>query len=169
MKNWRPLLALVLVAAMIVVMQVQGKALVTPVSRRGIIDVEFAATAERWQQLMLFLNYEALTRNLQLDFLFIFSYVFFFVSTLKFFQDRNGWTVWPPRFITMGIAAGFFDIAENFLLTMLVNGRFDTGVLPVVAVIAAVKFLLAILVLLYILRCSISLFGKGGRLLGGEA
>ena len=169
MKHWKPLVALVLVAAMIVVMQVQGKALVTPVSPRGIIDVEFARTAARWQQLQLFLNYEALTRNLQLDFLFIFSYVFFFVSALKFFSDRNGWTKWPPRFITMGIAAGFFDIAENFLLIIVVNGRFDTDVLPVVWVLALVKFILAGIVLLYLLRCLTSLFSPPRRILGGEA
>ncbi len=169
MKNWKPLLALVFVVAMILVMQTQGKALVTPVSPRGIIDVEFARTGGRWQQLLLFLNYDALMRNLQLDFLFIFSYVFFFVSVLKYFGDRNGWTTWPPRFITMGIAAGFFDLLENFLLIMVINGRFDTGVLPVVFVIALVKFLLAGLVVLYLLRCLFTLFRPSRRIVKGEA
>jgi hypothetical protein len=148
-KNW--LAALVFVVIMIFVMRWQGQQLVTPASPRGILDLEFARTAERLRQLKLFWNPADLMKNIYLDFLFIFSYTWFLSAAAMNLSERTGWEKTGKMVVSLAIAAGFFDILENFLMIMIYQGRFQPGLLELVYIVALVKFLMAALALVYII------------------
>jgi hypothetical protein len=148
-KNW--VAALVFVVIMIFVMRWQGQQLVTPASPRGILDLEFARTAERLKQLKLFWNPAHLMKNIYLDFLFIFSYTWFLSAAAMNLSERTGWERTGKMVVSLAIAAGFFDILENFLMIMIYQGRFQPGLLELVYIVALVKFLMAALALVYII------------------
>ena len=80
------LLSFVFLLVMIIVMRWQGKSLVTPMSPYGILDLEFARTGERMQQLRLFWNAKDVFFNVYMDFLFIASYTWFFISACQFIK-----------------------------------------------------------------------------------
>lgn len=145
------LISFLLVFVMIFIMQWQGTSLVTPVSPKGIIDLEFAKTPERFLQLQLFMDQTKLRINLYLDFLFMASYVWFLVAACRYIKHKTGWTRASGIFSSLAISGGLFDVAENFLLILLLEGRFDPSILEVVYYCAAIKFVLAGSVLLYLL------------------
>ena len=136
---------------MVVVMRWQGSALVTPQSPKGIIDLEFAKTPARFHQLQLFWNHETVLQNIYLDFLFIISYTWFFIAACK--AMRN---IGSNIFSGLAISAGAFDVLENFLMILVWNQRFDPSVLQIAYYVAAIKFLLAGVVVVYLI---LSLFG----------
>lgn len=148
-KNWLP--ALLLTFVMILVMRWAGSSLVTPVSPGGILELEFAWDAVRLQQLKLFWNPSDLLKNILFDFIFIFAYTWFFISASSRVSEQSGWLTSGSWVAGLGTAAGLFDVLENFLMVMIFQEKFAPGLLKVVFVIAAIKFLLAALVLLYLL------------------
>ena len=160
-KNW--LLPLVFLTVMVFVMRFQGQSLVTPASKLGILDLEFARTPERLQQLRLFWNTQDLFTNIYLDFLFIISYVWFLASVSLRIRKRSGWERAGKWAITMAFAAGFFDVLENFLMIMVYQGRFDTILLQMVFFLAVLKFALIFLVLFFILASLPFIFFKKHR------
>jgi hypothetical protein len=135
----------------IVIMRWQGSALVTPQSPKGIIDLEFAKTADRFHQLQLFWNHETVLQNIYLDFLFILAYVWFLMTACKLLQNTKS-----NIFSGLALSAGVFDILENFLMILVWNERFDSSVLQIVFYVAVIKFLLAFVVIGYLI---LSLFG----------
>jgi len=145
------LLSFLLLVIMIVVMRWQGSTLITPQSPKGIIDLEFAETSERLLQLKLFWNYEAVLQNIYLDFIFIIVYPWFLVTACKAVNNKRSIT-----FSAIAISAGAFDVLENFLMILVWNGRFKPSVLQMVYYVAAIKFLLAGIVVGYLV---VSLFG----------
>lgn len=145
---WIPL---VFTIAMIVVMQWQGSALRTPQSSRGVVDLEFAKTPERFRQLQLFWNTGVVLQNIYLDFLFIIAYTWFLVAASKAVNNK-----WTNLFSGLAISAAACDVLENFLMVMVLNGRFNLSVLHIIYYCAAIKFILAGVVLVYLL---LSLFG----------
>lgn len=145
------LLSFVFLLVMIIVMRWQGKSLVTPVSPYGILDLEFARTGERMQQLRLFWNAKDVFFNVYMDFLFIASYTWFFISACQFIKKISNWKLWSNRFISIAIATACFDVAENFMMLLVYNGRFNPFVLQIVYVVAIIKFVLAAALILYIL------------------
>ena len=153
--NLRLAISFAATIVMILVMQWQGASLVTPQSPAGIIDLEFARTAENFLRLRLFMDENNIVRNLYLDFLFIAAYAWFLVTACKAAGLRTGRTKAADLFSSLALSAALFDICENFLLLLILNGRFGTSSLQIVYFIAWIKFLLAGAVLLYLL---ISLF-----------
>jgi hypothetical protein len=145
------LISFLFLIAMIIVMRWQGNNLVTPQSTRGIIDLEFAKTTERFHQLQLFWNHEAALQNIYLDFLFIIAYTWFFVTACNAIKNRNS-----NIFSGLAISAGAFDVLENFLMILIWNEKFNPSLLGMVYYIAAIKFILAVTVLAYL---GFSLFG----------
>jgi len=125
--------------------------LITPQSPKGIIDLEFAKTTERFYQLQLFWNHETVLQNIYLDFLFIAAYTWFLVSACKIANNTRS-----NFFTALSISAGAFDVLENFLMILVWNGRFDASILQIVYYVAAIKFLLAGIVVGYLI---LSLFG----------
>ena len=148
-KNW--LFALAFTIVMVIIMRWQSSSLITPQSPNGIIDLEFAKTPERFHQLQLFWNTNVVLQNIYIDFLFIIAYAWFLVAASRAVNNK-----WSPLFSTLAISAGAFDVLENFLMIMLINGRFNLFVLHVIYYTAVVKFLLVGLVLIYLV---LSLFG----------
>lgn len=145
------LVSFVLVIVMIAVMQKQGAALVTPVSPKGIIDLEFARTEERLSQLLLFMDGQALRINLYLDFLFIFAYTWFLYTACLYIRSKTVWVKASGIFSAVAMSAGFFDVAENFILLLILQQRFDPALLQAVYYIAAIKFVFAGAVVIYLL------------------
>jgi hypothetical protein len=140
---------------MFVVMRWQGSVLVTPQSPHGIIDLEFAKTAERFLQLQLFWNQDAVVRIIYLDFLFIVAYVWFLVAACKAINNSKA-----TIFSALAISAGAFDVLENFLMILVLNGRFNPSVLQIVYYCAAIKFLLAGIVVGYLIISLFRLFKR---------
>lgn len=125
--------------------------MITPQSPKGIIDLEFAKTPERLLQLQLFWNHETVLKNIYLDFIFILSYAWFLVSACKAVNNNRS-----TIFQGIAISAAAFDVLENFLMILVWNGRFAPSVLQLVFYAAAIKFLLAGIVIGYLI---LSLFG----------
>ena len=136
---------------MMLVLRWQGTSLITPQSPKGIIDLEFAKTPNRLQQLQLFWNPEAVLQNLYLDFLFIVAYTWFFVTACNAVKNSRS-----KIFSALTISAAAFDVLENFLLILVLNGKFNGSVLQIVFYAALIKFLLIVIVIGFLI---VSLFG----------
>ena len=147
----RLLISFIAVVLLILLMRWQGSALVTPVSPKGIIDVEFARTEGRWQQLLLFLDLQALRINLYLDLLFIVSYVWFLLTACQYIQSKTAWRRATAVFKTVALTAGVLDVLENFMILLVLENRIAPDVLQTVFYIAAAKFALAGVTILYLL------------------
>ena len=145
------LISFLFLVVMIFIMRGQGSSLVTPQSRNGILDLEFAKSPEKYYQLRLFWDYRDLRLNIFLDFLFIASYVWFLVTACNFVKRRAGRIKWTNLVISLSITAGLFDVCENFLMLLVLNGRFNPDILQVVYYCAVLKFILAGLAVLYLL------------------
>jgi len=138
-------------AIMFMVMRQDGLSLLTPVSPRGILDLEFCKTPERLLQLRLFLDNSAVVRNIYLDFLFIGAYTWFLVTASIFTINRLQWKKWGHWAKGLALSAAFFDAGENFLMLLVWDGRFSPSLMHLVFYIALIKFVLAGLVVLYLL------------------
>lgn len=147
------LISFVSVLVMIFVMRWQGSSLVTPLTQKGIIDLEFAKTPERFDQIRLFLDHQTVVTNIYIDFLFIAAYAAFLVIACRFVRSRTGWEKWSSIFSSFAFSAAFFDVCENFLMLMVWNGRFDPAAMQFVFYCAIIKFALAALVILFLLVC----------------
>src|SRR5438105_1995135 len=121
------LIALVSVVAMIFAMRWQGRSLVTPQSSNGILDLEFAKTAERLQQLRLFWNHAIVLQNIYLDFLFILTYAWFLTAACSAVRNNRS-----ALFSALALSAAAFDVLENFLMILVWNERFKPSVLQIV-------------------------------------
>ena len=132
-------------------MRWQGNSLITPQSPNGVLDLEFAKTPEKFYQLRLFWNERNIRLNIFLDFLFIASYVWFLLAACNFVKSRITRIKLTNLFTSLVIAAGLFDVCENFLMLLVLNGRFSPNILQVVYYCAALKFILAGLTVLYLL------------------
>lgn len=136
-------------------MQWQGSGLITPQSSRGILDLEFAKTPQRFRQLQIFWNHETVLQNIYLDFLFIIAYTWFLVTACKAVKNTRS-----SLFSALAISAGAFDVLENFLMILVWNGRFAPSLLQVVYYAAVIKFLLAGIVIGYLILSLYGLFKK---------
>ena len=141
-------------------MRWQGSELITAASPKGILDLEFAKSAYRLQHLRLFMPHEAVVLNIFLDFLFIGAYTWFFVTACTFIEEKNKWTKWSRHFKGIAIAAALFDVLENFLMLLVWNQRFSADLIQVVYYIAAIKFILAGMVVVYLIISIPFLFKK---------
>ncbi len=139
---------------MIILMQVQGGSLKTNASPKGMIDLEFADTPQRLHELMICWDISVVKMNIWLDFLFIVAYVLFLSIAAEFsaikwgggFAQKIGF--WLAR---IAYVVGVLDIAENLLMLQSVAGNYTDTSLQLTYYCAAVKFILAGCVLLYLL------------------
>jgi hypothetical protein len=132
-------------------MRWQGSSLVTPQSPKGIIDLEFAKTSAKLQQLQFFWNHGTVLQNIYLDFLFIAAYTWFLFGACKTMNNSKS-----NLFSGLAISAAAFDVLENFLMILVWNERFSPSILQIVFYVAAIKFLLIVIVIGYLI---LSLFG----------
>jgi hypothetical protein len=163
MKKIKLVFSFAALLVMFFVMRAQGAALITPVSRHGIIDLEFCKTTERLLQLRLFLDGRAVVNNILLDFIFIGAYTWFFLTASLLTREKLQWHKWGQAAQTFALSAAFFDVGENFIMLLVWEGRFAPSLMQLVFYIALIKFILIALVVLYLLATIPYLFkGKNG-------
>ena len=139
---------------MIIVLRWQGSSLKTLASPRSIVDLEFADTPLRLQELLAGWNISVVKGNIWLDFLFIVCYVLLLsiaseIGAMKWrfeIMRQIGFTL-----ARIAYMAGILDIAENLLMLQSVAGNFTPTSLQLTYYCAAVKFILVGMILLYLL------------------
>jgi hypothetical protein len=145
------LISFLFLVVMFIIMRWQGSSLITPQSPKGIIDLEFARTPLKLQQLQFFRNHETVLQNIYVDFLLIFAYTWFLVTACRVVNNSKS-----NVFAGLIVSAAAFDVLENFLMILVWNERFSPSVLQIVFYVAAIKFLLLVIVIGYLI---LSLFG----------
>lgn len=140
------LISFLFLVAMFLVMRWHGQKLLTPQSRRGIIDLELAKTSERFYHLQLFWSPDLVLENIYLDFLFIFAYGWFLFTACKLVNNK-----WSAAFSEIALSACAFDILENFLMILVVDHRFSPSILEIVFYGAAIKFIMIGIIIVYLL------------------
>ena len=139
---------------MIVVMRWEGASLKTPTTPRAILDLEFADNAHRLNEVLSVWSVSVVKGNIWLDFLFIVSYVLFLSLSAEYSAMK-----WPSGIgrqagLLMARAAyiaGVLDISENLLMLQSIAGHYTSLSLQLTYYCAAIKFVLAGLILLYVL------------------
>jgi hypothetical protein len=93
--------------------------------------------------------------NIWLDFLFIISYVLFLSVAAELCAER-----WPENsvpqqaglfFARMAYLAGMFDVIENLLMLQSIQGNYTVTSLQFTFYFAAIKFLLAGVIIVYLI------------------
>ncbi|MEN9298833.1 MAG: hypothetical protein RLZZ429_1146 [Bacteroidota bacterium] len=157
------LLAAVFSIIMIIVLRLQGKALLQPSTPSGILALEFANTPEKLTTVLAVWNKELVRNNILLDFLFVIAYTWFFVLGVA-----RSTTQWSSRFmqqfgatgIRMAFLAGILDVTENILMLQSINGHYSISSLQLTWYCAAIKFLIVIILLLFMILTTVIRFIK---------
>ena len=148
---------------MIYVMAKTGAPLKTPATLHGILDLEFAYNAEQttveiqaWASLD---NIVAAKLNTWLDFLFLFFYsLFLFFACKKIAGTFHGMVAKSGQLIAKGaLVAGFLDILENMGMLIALNGHISGSIALCTTFVSVIKWVLAIMALLYVLTGVITL------------
>ena len=145
------LFSFIAVIIFLFLMRWQGRELITPESPNGIVDLELAGTPLRFIYLSLFMKTHAILQNLYLDFLFLASYVWFFISAIQHCSFQTGWLRISGIFIGISWAAGVLDFLENLILILIINEHLTVRFIRLVYYLALFKFILAGLVILFLL------------------
>lgn len=147
--------ATLLSVIMILVLRWQGSSLVTTTSTGGILNLEFAGTPERLAELLSRWDIMVVKINIWLDFLFIVAYVLFLSVAAEICAEK-----WPERSVPrqtgyflakLAYLAGMFDIAENLLMLQSIQGNYSNTSLQFTFYFAAIKFLLAGIIVVYLI------------------
>jgi hypothetical protein len=159
MKNY--LLVLFLFTGTIllfVVMRWHGKPLTqTPGTKAGIVSLEFAKTKQRADEIVN--NWKnngiqdhAIT-NTSIDYLFIFFYgLFLFAANWQFsLKQKNPYKTISQAIAFFSLTAALFDLIENFFLFKMLSFSCTNTEINSTCWLAAVKFLLAAIAVLWIL------------------
>lgn len=140
---------------MFIALRWQGSTLQTTTSPRGIVDLEFAITAQRLQELLIRWDITVVRINIWLDFIFIISYTFFLSLCAEMYASK-----WQPNSLLsragyllakLAFAAGIFDIAENLLMLQSIAGNYTDNSLQLIFYCAAIKFMLVFFIFLYLI------------------
>lgn len=138
---------------MLVLMRFQGNGLVIPNSPLGILNLEFADTAAKMQNLLAHWDLATVQLNIWLDFIFIISYVYFLSAVAEAcalkWPKENGMRQTGLFLEKLAYAAGLFDIVENLLMLQTINGHYNEHSLQLTFYCAAFKFLLIAILLVY--------------------
>lgn len=153
MKNKKLLFSLAFLVVMIVIMQLQGKGLKTPVTQAGIVDLEFAKTPLRANECLAAWPQNVARINTYIDFIFIISYVLFLVTALKAVPGRRGafWVRTARVFVFLVLVAGLFDCLENIQMLRYMGGTTESWVIYSTYWLALSKFLLLSAAVLFLL------------------
>ncbi|MGC4103093.1 hypothetical protein [Ferruginibacter sp.] len=167
MKQWPLLLLLTGTLAMAVFMTINGAPLKTPQTPHGIIDLEFAYNTEKvniiataWQLQSADGLDDVAENNTMWDFVFILFYASFFFAACKTLSKKFITTHWKHTagiFLSKtAIAAGVLDIGENLGMLQTLSARGNDSIYLFTALCASVKWLLVLLILIYLLFALIS-------------
>lgn len=138
-------------------LRLQGEGLKQPYAEKGIISLEFAYTSEKTQSVVNGWKADGLRQkannNILIDFLFIPFYSILFYTLAGSISVRL-----TGKASTLGVLlaffsviAGFFDVTENILMLASMHIFSSDLTAMLTAFFAALKFLLLVLALLYII------------------
>ncbi len=139
---------------MFIVLRIQGSELKTPISKRAIVDLEFADTIKRVQELFAVWNLQTVKINVWIDFLFIIAYVSFLSIAARALAAK-----WEIGFFNqigiifsrLAFVAGLLDVCENIFMLQTAVGNYTQISLILTFYCATFKFILAGLIILYLL------------------
>jgi hypothetical protein len=135
---------------MVVIMQWQGKSLKTPTSLHGILDLEFAGNHVRLNELITVWEPANVYINIGLDFIFIISYVSFFLEACRFINYTKTFRKSTKTIGILSISAGILDILENFFMLRAFSATGGKAI-AIAGYFAAAKFFLIAVVVLFII------------------
>ncbi len=154
---------------MLIVMAQTGVTLKTPTTPLGILNLEFAYTAEKafavilaWTGLIPTDNVFAAIVNTWLDFIFLLFYALFLYQACKMLATKHtGLLSVIGQFLAKGaLAAGVLDVFENIGMLFTLNGHISDTVSLLTFLFSMVKWLLALAAVLYILLAGSLLLNK---------
>jgi hypothetical protein len=163
MKKYSLLLLLTGTIVMIVLLAKNGASLITPKTSGGILNIEmpFKKTVadsiiKIWQHTTNTAgtnNIIVAKQNTWWDFLFIpfYSLFLFFAAAQLANYFTGDFNKWGKILGKAAFVVAALDIAENILLFQMLNGNTSEAVVLLTSVCAAIKWLLAIIIVLYIL------------------
>lgn len=137
-----------------IAMRLQGHTLNNMVSKRGIVDLEFATTAKRLNAILANWNYEVVKNNILIDYFFIifYSWLFYLLVDLTVKYTLKKWVIFTGNFFKkMVIAIALLDVLENALMLFTIRGLYNSFTLNATAVFATIKFGLVLLVIIYLI------------------
>lgn len=145
---------------MLIVMAQTGATLKTAATPLGILNLEFAYTAEKafaviiaWTGLIPADNVFAAIINTWLDFIFLLFYALFLYQASKMLATKHaGLLSAIGHLLAKGaLAAGVLDVFENIGMLLTLNGHISNTVSFLTFLFSIVKWLLALAAVLYIL------------------
>jgi len=154
---------------MMIIVAQTGATLKTPATPLGILNLEFAYTAEKafavilaWTGLIPADNVFAAIINTWLDFIFLLFYALFLYQASTMLAIRHtGLLSTVGNFLSKGsLAAGILDVFENIGMLLTLNGHISNPVSLLTFLFSIVKWILAIAAVLYILLAGSSLLYK---------
>lgn len=157
---------------MVYVMGKTGAPLKTPLTPNGILDLELAFNAtttgkivNTWASFNSVDLVSAAKFNTWLDFIFIFFYAFFlYLAANKISTAFGGKFGKAGKFIAKGAcAAGVLDVGENAGMLYALSGNISGTAAFLTSFCSVIKWLLAILAVLYVLTGSVAMIRTGFR------
>jgi hypothetical protein len=155
---------------MMKVMVQTGATLKTPSTPLGILNLEFAYTAEKalavilaWTGLIPADNVLAAIVNTWLDFIFLLFYSLFLYQACRMLSLKHTRLLSTAgHFIAKGaLIAGLLDVFENIGMLLTLNGYISNTVALLTFLFSIVKWLLVLAAVLYILIAGLwLLYGK---------
>ncbi len=145
---------------MLIVMGQTSDTLKTSATPLGILNLEFAYTAEKafaviiaWSGLIPADNVFAAIINTWLDFIFLLFYSLFLYQASRMLAIRyTGLLSGTGHFLAKGaLVAGLLDVFENIGMLLTLNGHISDTVSLLTFLFSIVKWLLALAAVLYIL------------------
>ncbi len=137
-----------------IAMRFQGAPLKTAITLGGILNLEFANSPAKLMETLNAWDLSIAKQNIWIDFLLIPSYVLLFSMIAAICSNK-----WQNMLlIRMGtllakaaFVAGILDIAENLLMLQSIAGNYTPSSLWLTYYCASVKFLILLLIGLYII------------------
>ncbi len=154
--------SLAAVVIMTVAMQKQGAALKTAYATKGIVSLEFGSTINSVKTMLAHWQVETVRTNILLDFLYIPAYAFFFFMSLHLLLNMHQGKLrkrgtWLKNMVF--VAAGC-DFIENILMLNTIAGHFSEVLIMSTTIMAAIKFILLIQIVFYLMLSLLVIFIK---------
>ena len=128
-----------------------NRALVTPISKHGILDLELAGSKARFMQLRLFLNPDDVSRTLMAVLALIAAFAWMLITACRLVKARTGDDQWNRLSGTAALSAAFFGVAAQFITMLVAQGRLDPSVLHLAFYSLIIQLVLDAAVITYLL------------------
>jgi hypothetical protein len=151
-------------AIMIYIMMKTGATLKTPLTPKGILDLEFAFDKQHTDVVMTAWAPDnktaAAIQNTMWDFVFLFFYSLFLFFTCNLLRTKFAPLNWKHNagkfFAGAAITAGLLDAGENLGMLQTLHGNGSDTVALVTVICSSIKWTLVLLVIAYVLIALLS-------------